>query len=47
MFGKAAKQKELLDNMGDVFRKVQRDHHLPIGTTACNHQHLSSYLHFR
>lgn len=30
-FGKAEKQSELLANMGEVFRAVQREHHLPFG----------------
>eukprot|EP00047_Mylnosiga_fluctuans_P003555 m.229726 g.229726 ORF g.229726 m.229726 type:complete len:550 (+) comp11949_c0_seq1:110-1759(+) len=31
IFGKSSKQQELLDNMPDVFRTVQREHHLPYG----------------
>ena len=31
IFGKAAKQQELLDNMADVFRTVQREYHIPYG----------------
>ena len=31
LFGKATKQQELLENMADVFRTVQREYHLPFG----------------
>lgn len=31
MFGKASKQQWILDNMGEVFRTVQREYHLPVG----------------
>ena len=31
VFGKATKQQELLRGLEDVFRTVQREHHLPFG----------------
>lgn len=31
MFGKKEKQRKLLDSLGDQFKKVQREHHLPAG----------------
>ena len=31
MWGKAAKQTWILENMKEIFRTVQREYHLPIG----------------
>ncbi|GKF70953.1 EH domain-containing protein 1 [Tanacetum coccineum] len=31
MMGKAKAQQKLIDNLEDVFAKVQREHHLPAG----------------
>jgi hypothetical protein len=32
--GKAAAQKKLIENMADVFRKVQKEYGLPFGESA-------------